>query len=422
MSKTLFGVLATIFIACILSNGAFAAGAKAPVQSAPPTQSAPPPPAPPAPQPPTAPTPPPVVDSQPGPSGVVGEAALLVDKYYGDDELKKTRVYSIGSDPRNYDKCQQPLIGDDRFADRMAFFVDDSMYETRPEIGDLSDPDSVGGLYSVRANPIKVSLMSHAMCAVTSTSLGKTLAAYKTRRDGGTASNVPSTSTINQINDFVKKYNSYRSGVLAGNESAALELRKIWTRVFGCLSYIESLTSADTSTSTRIATREAPSGYRKPAGVLFYDDPSQDAASRLNIGLFQFTPTYSGNINACVKRWKTRYPSCGVSATTKAEMIRLIGSPLQNFNSFCGVDKVLQSFFVQVNTTNTYRTHTSNNNGGLKDPRDRCVSLHFNANQSYNHFGPFQNSTGGNLSSLMKCVMGTGSTTTSDVSPFASVE
>jgi hypothetical protein len=86
-------------------------------------------------------------------------------------------------------------------------------------------------------------------------------------------------------------------------------------------------------------------------------------------------------------------------------MIRTLGSSEQHFNAYCGVDKLMETFFVQANTTNPARTFPTNKvNGKLKPPADRCVTPHM-AFKAYVHFSPFINSIDGNLVELMKCVM-----------------
>jgi len=174
-----------------------------------------------------------------------------------------------------------------------------------------------------------------------------------------------------------------------------------------CLSYVESLTTADRPFSDRIAQAYAPSDYRRPAGVLFYEDPLQPEASALNLGLFQFSPDSGGNIYACIKQWNLIYPSCQVpSGGSTKEMLRLLGSSYQSFNAFCGTEKPSEMFSIQVNSSNSKRTHPANwrSDGSLKAPKDRCVSLYF-AGAAYNHFGPFQNSTGNNLEELLTCTL-----------------
>ena len=133
----------------------------------------------------------------------------------------------------------------------------------------------------------------------------------------------------------------------------------------GCLSYTESLTTADSSRSYRVADKYAPSDYRKPEGVKFYEDPYQDEASKLNIGLFQFTPTWYGNVNPCIRNWNAWFPSCSVGAKpSKSSLIRKFGSSYQTFNAFCGVNKFVQTFAIQQNTTRTKSTHPDNYSGG----------------------------------------------------------
>lgn len=86
-------------------------------------------------------------------------------------------------------------------------------------------------------------------------------------------------------------------------------------------------------------------------------------------------------------------------------MIRILGSAKQTFNAFCGVNKILQTFSVQVNTTKTWATHPNNfHNGKLINGKDRCITPFIYSGRAYNHFGPLQNSTGSNLETLFNCV------------------
>lgn len=237
---------------------------------------------------------------------------------------------------------------------------------------------------------VPTSLWSHPLCPVTKESLTSTIGEGK----------VPPVATIDKINQFVKKVNSARAS------RNKLELLSLYSRFYMCLSYVESLTTADTATSKSVAARVAPSGYVKPDGVKFYLDPQQTPASRLNIGLFQFTPNSGGNVLPCIRHWNRAFPSCSLSvSSSEDEMIEALGSAKQVFNTFCGVNKAQQMFSVQVNTRKPSSTHPSNwiSSSALKNPGSRCVSLHFRSGNSYNHFGPFQNSTGSNLTQLMNC-------------------
>jgi hypothetical protein len=183
----------------------------------------------------------------------------------------------------------------------------------------------------------------------------------------------------------------------------------------GCLAYTESLTTADGARSRQVALEHGPDEYAKPSGVKFYLDAAQTHPdSRLNIGLFQFSPASRGNIQSCIRNWNHLHGddhSLRIDPVSdSATMIRRLGNASQDFNAFCGVDKIAQIFFVQVNTLSERRTHPANlltlpdGTRRLKDPGDRCVSLHFNG-RAYNHFGPLQNSTRKNLSELLSCVL-----------------
>jgi len=68
-------------------------------------------------------------------------------------------------------------------------------------------------------------------------------------------------------------------------------------------------------------------------------------------------------------------------------MTALLASSNQDFNIFCGVNKIVQTFAVQID--------------GVKRS---CVTLHIKSGYAYNHFGPLMNSTGANMASLYNCI------------------
>lgn len=291
------------------------------------------------------------------------------------------------------DTCHSAVGNERSFADRISFNIWKKM---SPSVADLSVVRSV--LKIVPVNQMTaVSLSSHKMCEVTQASLTQTLG----------SSRVPSAAVIQKINRWVRQYNLNRDRVLRNEEGAVLDLSKQWGRWMMCLAYTESLTTADTNTSKKVASRVAPVGYQKPDGVKFYEDPLQPEESRLNIGLYQFTPDSGGNIRPCISSWNANFPACTISTRAPtAEAIQILGSGYQTFNAYCGVDKVHQLFSVQVNTQQTGSTHPSNLiNGRLVSAENRCVSLHFTSGKAYNHFGPFQNSTGQNLEELLDCAL-----------------
>lgn len=317
--------------------------------------------------------------------------ALVDSQFQSYRELLPQRAAQLG---HASDRCDINLNNNDRFADRIAYAVALKLQPSRAGLG------YVGTAYKLGTNEDSYfpnSLISHPLCTVSESSLTTTLGSKR----------VPSASTIKKANQLATQLNNYRQQALAGHQEGYLKAAKLWAKLMMCVSYTESLTSANTGTSDRVAQKNAPSDYRRPAGVLFYEDPYQSAESKLNIGLFQFTPNSSGNVLACIREWNKLYPQCGISPrANQAEMVRLLGSSLQTFNAFCGVAKVTGSFSVQVNTSGAGHTHPDNVvKGVLKAPVERCVSPHFLAGKAYNHFGPFQNSTGSNLEEILSCTL-----------------
>ena len=293
------------------------------------------------------------------------------------------------------DRCDIHMEGKDRFADRVAYAVDLKMHASKAQ---LSYVASYFGLNSDGSTYVPNSLLSHPLCTVTSQTLNTTL----------NGKNIPSAAVIKKANDFANKMNGYRREALAGNPQGYVQAAKLWSKYMMCLSYMESLTTADSAKAQKIADKYAPSGYRRPAGVNFYEDPNQPAVSRLNIGMFQFTPDAGGNIQACLREWNQLYPQCTIATNaSQADLIRVLGSSLQTFNAFCAVAKVTGMFSVQVNTTKAYNTHpyNVNSNGSLKSASDRCVSPHMAVGRSYNHFAPFQNGSGFTLDTILSCTM-----------------
>lgn len=293
------------------------------------------------------------------------------------------------------DNCDANLDKNDRFADRISYAVELKMQPAKAQLGYVA---SYFGLSKDVNSYLPNSLISHPLCNVTSATLNTTL----------NGKNVPSAATIKKANEFANKMNQYRREALSGNREGYVKASKLWSKYMMCLSYMESLTTADSAKAQRVAEKYAPSGYRRPAGVNFYEDPAQPPESRLNIGLFQFTPDAGGNIQACIREWNVLYPKCGISATaSQSEMIRVLGSSLQTFNAFCAAAKVTGMFSVQVNAQKAYNTHpyNVNSNGSLKAPAERCVSPHMAVGRSYNHFAPFQNGSGFTLDNILTCTL-----------------
>ncbi len=314
------------------------------------------------------------------------EVGILVDSFkIGYTELQKERNH-VNSHSTDY--CQNNLSHSHNFAQRIGFFIQE-MFVPIP-----SGIEGIAPYYHVNTQSSsfsRMSLVTHSLCPVTKKSLRKTI------------KKMPSSKVIQQANNFALRHNELRMLSLYGDYEATIELLKHWQRLFFCLGYKESLSTADSTNSYKVARKYAPSGYQKPEGVKFYEDPYQNEASKLNIGIFQFTPNKFGNISPCLRSWRKMYPKCQIY--NEESFTPILGSSYQSFNAFCGVHKLVQTFSVQAHTTKRRNTHPENlENGKLKLPKKRCVTPHFYAGWAYNHFGPLMNSTGTNLGKLFKCI------------------
>lgn len=320
------------------------------------------------------------------------EIGPKVDTFRNDDELAGKSRELINED--SVDKCFDNNQANEYFSDQISYYAAEMMSDVPAKVGFIG---SSYGTSTNDSNYFPTSLIRHPLCESTSKSLGSTI------------KKVPSQATIDKLNRFATTVNDLRMEVLNGDQSAKKELLGQWTKFFSCLAYSESLGSSDSTTSKNVAAKNAPSGYRKPAGVEFYEDKEQPAVSRLNIGMFQFTPNSAGNVQPCIRAWNEMHvskSSCQINQkASQADLIKTLGSSLQSFNTFCGVHKLIQTFAIQVNTTKTSATHPSNLvNGKLKASEQRCVTPHFYSGWAYNHFGPFQNSTGSNMNELFTCI------------------
>ena len=319
--------------------------------------------------------------------------APIVDQVNHRGELSKIRT-SLNED--RIDQCNFSSDSNDNFSDQISFYTA-KMFEDIPSM--IGFIGSSYGVSSVDQNLFPTSLIRHQLCEVSAKTLNATMGSQR----------VPSQVVIDKLNRFARKANELRSESIKGNANAKRDLLDHWNRLFSCLAYAESLPSADNSTSNKAAKKYAPANYRKPAGVEFYEDAAQPAESRLNVGLFQFTPSWQNNIQPCMRAWNALHAhsaQCQIPLkSTQNELIKIVGSSLQSFNAFCGVHKLVQTFSIQVNTKKASATHPRNLvNGVLKTPEARCVSPHFLAGRAYNHFGPLQNSTRKNMDEVFSCI------------------
>jgi hypothetical protein len=313
----------------------------------------------------------------------------IVDSIYGLKELRKDRARIMN---HKVDTCQEDLASFNSFAEMQNYFVLKHL-ENRP-----AQMQFLAATFDLPPDINKIfptSFISNEMCPITKAALDHSL----------DKKNIPDADTISKLNEFSKISNALRSEYLKNpTYETKLNVSEHWAKLIKCLSYIESYTTADTTDSKKTAAKYAPPDYRKPAGVSFYFDDPPKPESKLNIGTYQFDPNADGNVRPCIRQWNVLFPKCSVSLdANEDEMIRTLGSELQAFNIFCGIDKISQTFSVQVNSSNPVRTSLANNpNNKLKSAKNRCVSINFRAN-GYNHFGPFQNSSGKNLKELMGC-------------------
>jgi hypothetical protein len=314
----------------------------------------------------------------------------LVDSIYGLTELRKDRFRQMN---HLVDSCHRDIAQFSSFAEIQNYFVVKHLDSRAAQLQFLA------GYFDIPADINKIfptSLISHELCPIDKKALTYSLEAKR----------VPDDDTILKLNEFSNINNKLRKDYLDHETyENKLAVSEHWAKLIKCLSYIESLTTADSSNSKKTAVKYAPTDYRKPAGVAFYMDAVPTEDSELNIGTYQFDPDSKGNVRPCIRQWNELFPKCSVNLeANESEMIRTLGSEVQAFNIFCGINKIHQMFSIQVNTTNSIRTSLANNqNNKLKPPEDRCVTINFRSGVAYNHFGPFQNSTGENLKELMGC-------------------
>lgn len=191
-------------------------------------------------------------------------------------------------------------------------------------------------------------------------------------------------------------------------QSRLHNLKKFYYSLLASTAQHESLSTADSDTSRNAADEAASfygmTDYTKAPGVKFYYDKWQsDDHSKRNVGLYQFSASSRGNVSTCIKSWNEtfgkKYSSCKLNIKNQSdneELLKLLGASDQVFNAYCGASKLVQSMGVQINATETdigkyhrQRTHKNNinNDGSLKRPENRCVSLFSFTSHTYNHFG-----------------------------------
>lgn len=299
-----------------------------------------------------------------------------------------------------------------------------------------------------RQNSRAVSLISNPLCEQSAEQISALL----------NPAFAPTAEVVSALKAFSAASNRDRRRALEGDTLALAAFEHRMTQFMGCLSYEESLMTADNEAveeafrstlanmpAARSHFENAEGVVRRPNGVLFAEDRHGDffnklRAARANgsftpalleelkrtykpwpvVGMYQFNPK-GGNTGPCIEQWNeiVTNPVCKINPSSSVEIMRALSSPGQTFNTFCGVQKVIQAFNSQVNTnklnttsvvdgvTKTTSSVDPSNivNGVLKQPKDRCVSLvaRSGVGNIYSHFGPLRNSVKDNLGKLVKC-------------------
>ncbi len=284
-----------------------------------------------------------------------------VDAYYNSNELTIIRK----ADPKSFiDSCDNPDHDPLSFKNEINYYV----YTYLREYNRIYLGPSVKKHYMVTGRKA-VALTSHPLCMLTPTRWKHALGPNK----------APSETLSKKWNNLTHEYNG--GGILIK--------QKFWERFFSCLAYSESLSTVGKQNSLH-------------PGVLFYNDSLQKKkVSQTNIGIYQFSPSYRGNIYPCIRQWNQDGRGCKITNLSDAKAKEILSSPQQSFNIFCGVTKILQMFHIQVNTTNpAYRDRPRN----IASRKKQCVHPFWHKSKAYNHFGPLQNSTGKNLDKFLSCL------------------
>ena len=172
-----------------------------------------------------------------------------------------------------------------------------------------------------------------------------------------------SNDQANVYNLAIKSYNE----TIGKTDAASLSIqKKFWYAQMGCLAYAE-------------------------AGVTSSEKfPPQ----KPYVGLFQFDAPKgkTGNTATCNDVWNEKAPEgCKVGSSSSPDFVSnqaALGSASQSFNAFCGVQKVLQTFYIQKYGKN----------------KASCVSIAAPPKSSYNHFVPVNSVSKDDFKVMASCV------------------
>lgn len=363
----------------------------------------------------------------------ISSALKAVDKAWNSDQLNRIRK----QDPASTDACTD-IKGQKTFADAVEFGIDQGL---KSRIYDMNSV--VRRAFSLKdiEEQVPVGLISHPYCQITKESalhiLGET--------------RMPDDATLAKLNKYVSRLNRTRAEMAKGVEGSRAKMKAYMGLLMGCLSYEESLAAPgdDGSIKERYdeAFREVSTKMpnltkrytnkdgvlQRPSGVCVYTDHDGgyvlelralkaagkwDAEAKkaldkkypswITIGLFQMSAILYGNIDPCVDAWNAERPACPIAKRSEEGLALGLVSSGQTFNSFCGVQKVVHAFHSQVHSNAPTGTDIANINqdGTLKDSKDRCVNLLSRGGKDriYSHFGPLGNSVKTNLPSVVSCI------------------
>jgi hypothetical protein len=341
------------------------------------------------------------------------------EKDASEDQLQKNRELSTFMK-----KCFDTLPGFEApssFSDAIKLAVEFNI----PPQDNMLSLNNVLEIYNVKTVPdkdnanvqnweSKVGLFSHPMC----TSIDN----YFIGRESSSKRSIISKNK-DKIKKFTESYNSiFNEYKLAlKNKSSKEEIEKIFIKMknfyiamLSSMAKRESLSDADSHKSGRADSEQSSNfhkyfggrgEYSRPKGVKFYYDNEQSRdISKRNIGLYQFSPT--SNIDDCFTSWNNtvgkRSQACKIdfSQSKKEKNLQkflLAAASDQVFNAFCGANKIVQSYGIQVNAksfknpnaSSMQLTHRENllSEGKVKPPEDRCISPFVFSGNAFMHFG-----------------------------------
>jgi hypothetical protein len=341
------------------------------------------------------------------------------EKDASEDQLQKNRELSTFMK-----KCFDTLPGFEApssFSDAIKLAVEFNL----PPQGNMLSLNNVLEIYNVKTVPdkdnptgqnweTKVGLFSHRMC----TSIDN----YFIGRNSSSKHSIILNSK-NEIKKFTDSYNSifdeYKTALK--NKSSKEEIEKIFMKMkrfymamLSSMAKRESLSDADSHKSSKADSEQSSSFHKyfggsgdfsRPKGVKFYYDSEQDhEISKRNIGLYQFSPT--SNIDDCFTAWNNtvgkRSQACKIDFSQSRKEMNLqkflqTAASDQIFNAFCGANKIVQSYGIQVNAktfknpnySSMQLTHKENlqPQGKIKAPEDRCISPFVFSGNAFMHFG-----------------------------------